>query len=452
MKLWILVLSLFFLIPVFAYSQTGKQVLTLNDCIEIALQNNANINTYRNLSRIAELGKTQSYSSILPQINFRFDAGRYEVGDATYLGDAVDPVTGEVSQITLTRPAFKRNSHSANINLSQNIFDGGYWWNNIRYNKVLNKAAKQDLQYTENQVIKTVAQYYYDLLKQKKLLEVYSAAVKRSQDQLDRTQSMYEIGSVAQVDVYRARVNLGQDQISYLQQKNTVDQAVQMLNLAMGRDPLTDVDIDSTISVKPQELNLDDLLQNAFVNQPELKSMELNVRSQELSVAMAKSPFLPNVSFGFNYNRDNELFKQIYTDFNKNWTISYGIRISYNLFNGFSDMVNYQTSRIQLKNSKISFEDYKRNLTSNIKVLQNNYNAILEIVEIDKKNLEAAREEYRLANERYRLGSGTSLELREAQVNLTQAEQILVSAEYNTIINYLELQEAIGKIQTALNL
>ena len=263
---------------------------------------------------------------------------------------------------------------------------------------------------------------------------------------------MYEIGSVAQVDVYRARVNLGQDQISYLQQKNTVDQAVQMLNLAMGRDPLTDVDIDSTISVKPQELNLDDLLQNAFVNQPELKSMELNVRSQELSVAMAKSPFLPNVSFGFNYNRDNELFKQIYTDFNKNWTISYGIRISYNLFNGFSDMVNYQTSRIQLKNSKISFEDYKRNLTSNIKVLQNNYNAILEIVEIDKKNLEAAREEYRLANERYRLGSGTSLELREAQVNLTQAEQILVSAEYNTIINYLELQEAIGKIQTALNL
>ena len=76
----------------------------------------------------------------------------------------------------------------------------------------------------------------------------------------------------------------------------------------------------------------------------------------------------------------------------------------------------------------------------------------MEIVEIDKKNLEAAREEYRLANERYRLGSGTSLELREAQVNLTQAEQILVSAEYNTIINYLELQEAIGKIQTALNL
>ncbi len=48
-------------------------------------------------------------------------------------------------------------------------------------------------------------------------------------------------------------------------------------------------------------------------------------------------------------------------------------------------------------------------------------------------------QEFRLADERYRLGSGTSLELREAQVNLTQAEQILVSAEYNAIITYIEL-------------
>ncbi len=65
---------------------------------------------------------------------------------------------------------------------------------------------------SENQVIKFVAQYYYNLLRNIKLLKVDSLAVKRSQDQVDRAQSMFEIGSVAQVDVYRARVNLGQDQ------------------------------------------------------------------------------------------------------------------------------------------------------------------------------------------------------------------------------------------------
>ena len=77
---------------------------------------------------------------------------------------------------------------------------------------------------------------------------------------------------------------------------------------------------------------------------------------------------------------------------------------------------------------------------------------IIEIVEINEKNLEAANEEYRLANERYRLGSGTSLELWEAQVNLTEAEQVLVSAEYTAINTYIELSEAVGKVREALNL
>lgn len=447
-----LILVVFILTPFLLFAQSEKKILDLKDCIAIALENNANVNTYRNLSRMAKLGERRSYSNILPQMNLRFDAGRYEVGDATYLGDAIDPVTGEVRQITLTREGFKRNSHSANFNLSQNIFDGGYWWNNIRLNKTLNKAAKQDLDLTENQVIKSVAQYYYDLLKQTKLMEVYSVAVKRSQDQLDRTQSMFEIGSVAKVDVYRARVNLGQDQISFLQQKNVVDQSEQVLNLSMGRDPLTPIAIDSTITFESKVLDLESLIEKAFAHQPELRSKELEVRSKELGVSIAKSAFLPTLSFGFNYNRDNELFEKIYKDLDQNWTVSYGLRISYNLFNGFSDMIDYQTSRVELKNVRISLDDYKRTLVSNIKNLLNNYNAILEIVEINKKNLEASREEYRLANERYRLGSGTSLELREAQVNLTQAEQILVTAEYNSIINYLELQESVGMIKQALNM
>ncbi|MCB0288247.1 MAG: TolC family protein, partial [Calditrichaeota bacterium] len=78
------------------------------------------------------------------------------------------------------------------------------------------------------------------------------------------------------------------------------------------------------------------------------------------------------------------------------------------------------------------------------------YRDLQEIVEINQQNLEAAREEYRLAEERYRLGSGTSLDLREAQVNLTDAERILVSAEYDQLIAYTQLQEALGSVQSAL--
>ncbi|MEJ2050719.1 MAG: TolC family protein, partial [Calditrichota bacterium] len=269
---------------------------------------------------------------------------------------------------------------------------------------------------------------------------------------LDRTQSMFEIGSVAQVDVYRAQVNLGQDQIQYYQQKNTVDQSDQLLNLAMGRDPLTPIEVDTTVAFNPKNVTLDDLLEESVKNQPALRSQELQVRSKEFSVALAKSAFWPSVGARLSYSRDNEIFEKIYTDLNLNWSYSIGIGLSWNLFNGFSDQVNLQKSKIDLKNSRLNLADYKRSLRSDIRNLYNSYNALLEIVQIDQKSLEAAREEYRLANERYRLGSGTSLELRDAQVNLTEAEQVLVAAEYNAVITYIELYEAIGKVKEAVNL
>jgi outer membrane protein len=452
-------LMFLFLLPLISYSQTDNTILTLKDCIEIALENNADLNTSRNMAKIAQYGVRSAYSNILPTINASFQGGKLKSGPSTFIQDIpVEPnvVNGDTiwryQQQVVDRPSQERNSYSAGLSISQNIFDGGFWWNNIRRSKTMSEAGKYDLKLSENQVMKFVSQYYYNLLKDIKLLEVDSLAVKRSQDQVDRTQSMFEIGSVAQVDVYRARVNLGQDQIAYLNQRNTLRQSEQILNLAMGRDPLNPLQIDTLVIFEPRTVTLQDLLDLAAENQPALQSQKLNVKAAEFSVALSKSAFWPSLGARFSYSRDNEELERVYSEFDKNWSYSLGVGVSWNLFNGFSDHVDYQTSKLQLKNARLELENYQRTMRSDIRNLFNSYNAILEVVEIDKKNLEAAREEYRLADERYRLGSGTSLELREAQVNLTEAEQILVAAEYNAIITYIELSEAVGKVKEALKL
>lgn len=457
MKFVSVLLMVLLVLAVTSYSQSGIEILTLNDCVKIALENNTDLNTSRNLAKIANLGVRGSYSNILPVVNASFQGGSLKFAPTTYMDNVqvgFDTLTGTYiyEQQLITSPSQERKSYSAGVTISQNIFDGGYWWNSIRRSKTLNEAGEFDLKLSENQVMKFVSQYYYNLLKDIKLLEVDSLAVKRSQDQVDRTQSMFEIGSVAQVDVYRARVNLGQDQITYLNQKNTLRQSEQLLNLAMGRDPLMPVQIDTVVVFEPRTVTLQDLLDVAVENQPALQSQKLNVKSAELNVAMSKSPFWPSLGARFNYSRDNENFERMYSDLNLYWSYSIGLGVSWNLFNGFSDHVNYQTSKLQLNNARLDLENYQRTLRSDVRKLFNSYNAILEIVEINIKNLEAAREEFRLADERYRLGSGTSLELREAQVNLTQAEQILVAAEYNAIITYIELAEAVGKVKEALNL
>ncbi len=428
--------------------------LSLKDCIRIALENNVSVQTNENLSKIASNNYLASYSDILPTVSSSFSASRTTIGPSEFLDQVpvgFDSTTGDAIYETRVRVSDKLefNSHRANVTVNQNIFDGGRWWNNIRQGKANKNAAEYNFLSETNSTITTVAQNYIDLLKQEKLLEVNELMVQRSQDNLNRSQKMFEIGSVAKVDVFRARGNLGRDRITMINQRNQVHRARQRLNISLGRAPNTPLEIAKDYELDYSLPALKELTDRAFDNQPELRRQEMRVRSDELDVSLAKSAFVPRVSAFFSYNRDNDELKKLYTSFDRNWSTAVGINVNFNLFNGFQDMVNHQNAKIDLKNTRLALEDYKRQLTSDISVTYQNYKDLVEIVEINETNLEAAQEEYRLANERYRLGSGTSLDVRESQVSLTDAERILVAAKYDLISTYARLMELVGNGQNA---
>lgn len=437
-----------FLMRAAGFAQDSLQVLTLDDCIKIALDKNSVLRVSRLSDESADKDVLASYSGILPSITVSASKGKSESGIREYLGDV--PVDFDsagnaiLEERLITQDATERQYNSAGITLNQNIFDGGIWWNNIRKAKSDKKSAEFSLLSQQNEVILQVEQSYFDLNKQIKLLEVYEVAVTRSQAQLDRTEKMYELGATAQLDVFQARVNLGNDRISLLQQKNIVDQAKKNLNLVMGRDPFTPLHITSEINLKTNLPESDELIQKAFDNQPEIMKNEADIKSTKLSVSMAKGLFYPRIGARVNYSRDNEDISRVYSNYNRNYSISYGIGVSLDLFNGFSDYVSVQKAKIAEKSAKENFEAYKRSLASEIEQYHADYKSYLDIIEINKLNLEAAKEEVRLAEERYQIGAGTALEVREAQVNLTRAEEILIAAQFNARIVLAQLENGLG--------
>lgn len=452
MKLkWCMTVLSLYLLALPAWSQEAGPELSLRDCVRIALENNPDVQTYANIARSAGNNVRASYSNILPTVGITYQGGRTRAGDATSITEVQtqDPVTGDTIFVNreASTPGYTRDFYSVSLNVNQNIFDGGNWWNAIKQSKADRAAADYSYESQINEVIRLVSQEFFDLLKHEKLYEVYDLAVQRSQDNLDKSQKMFEIGSVAKVDVFRAQVNLGNDRIALIQQRNTVQQARQTLNIAMGRDPHAPISVRREFAYEYTVPSLDELTQTAYENQPEISRLEMETRSNELSAGLAKSSFWPTLGAFFSYQRNNSQFDQIYTDVGKNWSISLGLSGRWNLFNGFADQVRVQNAKIAHKNAQLALENYKRNLKSAITNNYNSYKNLEEIVEINKENLKAAQEEYRLATERYRLGSGTSLDVRESQVNLTDAERILVAAEYDLIITYAQLLESLGTIQ-----
>ena len=451
---WLTGVALCIGLSISLFAQEGSQKLGLRDCIGIAMENNIDVLIAGNNAESAEKSVKAAYSGILPSIRTSFSASKTTDGPALTTQPVTvgfDDSTGQAifEQREAVSPRQTYNSFGASLTISQNIFDGGNWWNTIRKGKTDRDIANLNYDVRRNAVITTVTQYFFDLLKQEKLLEVNQLAQQRSQDNLDKTSKMFEIGSVAKVDVFRARVNLGNDRVSVLNQQNTVQQARQNLNIAMGRDPNEPLTIETEYEFDYDLPDLQVMLSTALDNHPEIKRLEKNAKSQELGVKQAGSVFWPSIGGSFTYSRGNSDFEKFYSPLDQNWRTSLGLSVSYNLFNGFNDMVNVQTSKIRAKNAKLDLEAYRLSLISLVSQLRDSYQNQQEIISIRRENLEASREEYRLANERFRLGSGTSLDIREAQVNLTNAEQILVAAEYNLILTYAELQEALGKVDDA---
>jgi len=422
--------------------------LSLEQCIRLALQNNYTIHNSLYMKKSSDYDVLKSYKGILPSINITAGQGKVENGPSEYLSNEPVDIDNEgnviYKQRTRKLPRTTRSSSSAGLSISQTLFDGGIWWNQIRKSKADNKASAYQYESDRNSIILQVQQAYFDLIKQIKLLQVYELAVQRSKAQLDRAQSMYNLGATARIDVFRAKVNLGNDRINYLNQKNIVSEARKKLNLLLGRDPLTPIAVKSEVNINRNLPELNEIIQTAMQHQPLLKKNLMDLQARSLTVRMAKGLNFPRVSLYLNYNRFHENAIKVYSDYDQNYQLSYGLNVSFNLFNGFSDYADIQKAEIGRKMAMEAVENYKRTLKSEIHKTYMNYKSTLEMIKINKENLEAAKEELRLAEERYQIGAGTALDVRDSQVNLTRAEETLVSIEYQAQLLLAELDNQMG--------
>ncbi len=444
MKILRLFLALIFVGTISLAAQTDSlQVLTLDDCVHLALKNNFDLKLARIDNRVAERTHRQSYSNILPSLTLSYGSSQFERGPSSYLGN---DYIGVVPSLPFTYQKTTGRNYFFEARVGQNIFDGGRWYWNIKKTKIEQEISNYQLLASRQNIVVTVRQLYIDLLKQQKLLQVKKQAVERSEEQLKQVQSMYEVGSAARVDVYRSEVNLGNDRIALLNQQTTVMEARQALNLAMGREPNAPLQIDTTVQFERRVGELEDLVQRALQNNPTLKTYQMSIRSASYNEKLAKSAFLPNLSAYFFYQRRVPRFKGLYDDLEREYNWYIGLSLSWNLFNGFNDYLNLQKARLNEQYAREQYEYQILNLKSKVSTLYKNLKALEEIIQVNRTNLLSAKEDYRLAQERYRLGSGTLIELRDAQVKLANAEQILVTAEFNAYLTYAELQQALGEL------
>lgn len=425
----------------FAGSALAQQEgpLNLQDCVDIALNRNSSVLNARRQVDVASSNVTAARAALLPSIDANFSSRRIRSQQ-----ERIDLNTG-----SLLAAGQYRNSHSAGIQFGQLLFDFGESFNTLKQRSAFEQAASYSYSTTEQTTIMEVHGAYFQLLKDMRLLEVQEEAVKQSEEQLRRSQSMYEIGSVAQADVYQAQTQLGNDRIELVNRKNAVRVSRANLNVVMGLDadaPLNIVDLDN-IDAPVQPYELENVMRTALQNNPSLHRFRSEMRAASFGSRAAKANFLPSFFLSAAYSRDNEDFGQVYSDFDKNFIASIAVSARFNIFNGFADQARVSREAANYRIAEENLVNQERQIRQQVLEALLNLDAWREISTINESNLQSAQEDVRLAQERYRVGAATLLDVQVAQTNLTRAKATLVRARYDTRIAEAQLKASMGALK-----
>lgn len=413
------------------------RVLTLEDCIGIAIRNNPEIGIAESGIKGAESGLLQSYGQLLPSLNVSFTTGRAFYGPSSIQYDAQGrPVQTE---------GFDYNSYSFNMNSSIVLFDGGGNVNSIRSSMKSRDAAREEYRYMKDIVTAMVINKYYNLVRAKMLLVVAEESLDQAKQNLERSEALLEVGSATRADVLKARVRHSNTRLSLIRARNAVAFAREDLVSVLSMREEQEVDVDTTMVIRFGEPDIEEEVKQALANRPDLKSLELSKGAAQASVAAAKSGWWPSIGAGFNYGWSDRQMAEDLNFFKDEYSWSIGASVSLNLFDRFLTSSNVGRAKASLRRAEYSLEKAKLDAIKEVKNLVFIMNEAKERIIVASETVEQANEDLRLAEERYRVGAGTMLETIDAQVALTQAKADVIEAKCDFLIAVADLARATGR-------
>jgi len=379
-------------------------------------------------------------SRFLPSVNASLGYNHSVKGPSSKL--FIDPRTG----IPVPEQPYEIKSwnSSAGVTAQQMLFDASavFGWSRVH---ALKKSAEAYSIATDQTVIFTVKERYYELLKKMQLVRVQEENLKSSEESYKKAQVLYEIGKVPKSDVLRAKVQLENARLALIQAQNDLEIANANLNHAMGREVEQKIIPVEESAMDTLEIPYETALEKALNQHPLLKKSKADLRASRAEIYMAAGQFLPSVYAYGGYAWRHEEFNQIkhFLDTDYNWYL--GVELSVPVFQGFSRAAEVSKARLQHQINKEILEQTKQNIALEVKQAWANLRLAKQQIAVTADAEQAAEEDLRLNKEKYALGSGTMLELITAQVAYTQAKTNHIQAIYDYQIAKAQLEKAIGE-------
>ncbi|MFL3026419.1 MAG: TolC family protein [Candidatus Neomarinimicrobiota bacterium] len=422
----------------FCYSQN----YTLEEAVGVALQNKEALKASALDLKSSSRDVKSSYSGILPSVRVSGSSTESRFPkQSTGFNQSSGEILTDVSSIT---------SASTNFSITQNIYDGGVWWNNIRLAKNNYRISEQFNRQVKTNIIRSVHFAYFNYLKAIQLLDVSRSNLMSSQQQLALVQQQFDLGSAKKTDLLKAKVRFGQARVDVITNDASVNSAYRNLKNAMG---LINSDQDFTIEEVEKPLEMIPKFETGFELvqkfNPSVKAKQYQILAAKLNTKIAKGSRLPTISLSASaYGTADNLGDAISNSYGDNQRTNTSLSVSIPIYSGNSISMRIQKAKIAIDKQESEYLSQLEDLSVQLEDYLDQLNNYSEVIPINETVLESAEEDLKLSQVRYSQGSTTILEVLNAQVSVVQARSSLVRSKYDAFIQQANLKALLGTLDS----
>lgn len=398
----------------------GTSAYNLERCIAIALERHPNLKASSGTIRANESKVGQAKAGYYPEVNLSTSYQR--------IGPASPPGTASHNSY---------DQYSTNVSLGVTMFDFGKTSTQVKIQNLNVNASRADYEDTASQVILSVKNAYYNLLQNQRNRDVAIDTMKQFQQHLNQANAFFRIGTKPKFDVTKAEVDLGNARLNVLKAENSVRIARLTLKDAMGISENADFEIVDNLSFQKNDRQLNDVLHKAFSNRPDLRSIVAKRQAAESSIELAKKGYYPTISGSAGYGFSGDEFP-----LGSGWNAGASLNIP--LFSGMSTKYQVNEASANLEILKANEESVRQAIRMDVQQAYLNVQDTAEQISVAELTVLQAKENYDLAEGRYRTGVGNPIEVADAIITLNNARAGLNTALYNYKIAQAALDKAIG--------
>lgn len=432
-----LIIGVFAVLAVF--SAKAQDVYNLKRCIETGLERNYSIRIIRNEQQISDNNATIGNAGYLPTVDM---SGGFSGTVNNNNNRMTDGTTEKSNGVT---------SETANVGLNVNwtVFDGFGIQAEYSRLKELKRMGELNTRMTIEDFVATLSGEYYNLIRQKIRLRNLKSTLDLSRERLRIVEERYFIGSMSRLDLQQAQVDFNADSSNVLNQQEVLHTSRIRLNELMALDNVEEEIMIKDSSITPNPfLDEVELWQNTLASNASLLIAQKNRTISELDLKKIKSRNYPYVKLNAGYGYTANWNEVGTTDLQRRLGLNYGLTVGISIFDGFNRRREQRNSRIQIENQTLKTQELELSLRADLSNFWMAYRNNLNLWSLEKENLVAAQENYRIAIDRYKLGELSGIELREAQNSLLEAEERQSIAEYSTKLCEVSLLQLSGQILT----